>query len=383
MKLFLRILFLYMNKYILFLNNLNFGGVQLEALSLAKELKKISKINVFSGTSGKLSHKFNFENIDTHCFNSESSKLNVKEIYNIYYALRNYSFKETPTIISFSVKHTFILSLFNLFRFFKINLIYRHSGLIVNSQQTFFNILINYIVEFINILGSKKVICVSEQNAQFLERIYPFTNKFFFNPTYYETNKFKNRDKHKDKRNLRNRLNLNSDAFIAVCPLSFVPMKNQHLILKIAEQIFVTHNISIKWIFCGDGIEIKKFKNLYEESIIKSDVYITGSVDDIELYISGANLIVSASTYMEGLPQVYSQANYTNTPTVAFDWAGAQDEIKDSLNGFLIQDFNLEQFKERIIDIYFGRTSFKDNFTIYNYDHGNNALQNFCDLISN
>ena len=371
-----------MSNLIFLLNNLNLGGVQLEALALAKEFKKERNIKVYSGSKGNISDKFKLEEIDLHCFNSESSKLSIKETFRLKRELKKISSESRPVIVSFSIKHTFILSIFNLLNVFRSNLIYRHSGLIVNSQLPLHKLFLNYILEFINIFGSSKVICVSEQNSDFLKKIYPFKKRILFCPTYYETRKFRTRVKEEDSQALRNRLNLNREAFVAVCPLSFVPNKNQHLILKIAEEIKPRLNQPIYWCFCGAGEEIERFKNLVNKSSVKNDIIIKGRVDEIELYISGANLVVSTSTYMEGLPQIYSQANYTNTPIIAFDWAGARDEIKNGNNGFLIKNFDLDQFKERVLDVYFKKSQFKENFAIYNYNHDHNAIKKFIKLIS-
>lgn len=354
----------------------------MEALALAKELRKEKDIKFFAGSKGNISDKFALEQIDLHYFNSESSKFSLNEIFRLKKELKKISSDPPPTIVSFSIKHTFILSIFNLLHIYKSNLIYRHSGLIVNSQLPFIKIFINYFVDFINIIGSSKVICVTEQNLNYLKKIYPFKKKFLFCPTYYDTKKFRNRIKEKDSSILRNRLNLNPDAFIAVCPLSFAPRKNQHLILEVAERIKPKLNHPIYWCFCGAGEELTNFKKRVEKSYVKNEIIIAGRVDEIELYISGANLIVSASTYMEGLPQIYSQANYTNTPTIAFNWAGAKDEIKNGHNGFLIEDFDLDQFEKRVLDVYFERVSFKDNFAQNNYNHDKNALKEFKNLIS-
>lgn len=371
-----------MNNLIFLLNNLNLGGVQLEALAIAKELKNERVIKVFSGSEGNISDKFKLEEIDLHCFNSESSKLNINEIFRLKRELKKISSDHRPVIVSFSIKHTFILSIFNILNVFKSKLIYRHSGLIVHTQLPLHKIFLNYIIEFINLLGSSKIICVSEQNSEFLKKIFPFKKRILFCPTHYETTKFRNRVKEEDSWTLRNRLNIKPDAFVAVCPLSFVPNKNQHLILKIAEEIKPKLNHPIYWCFCGAGEELNNFKNLVNKSSVKNDIIIKGRVDEIELYISGANIIVSASTYMEGLPQIYSQANYTNTPIVAFDWAGAQDEIKNGENGYLIKHFNLNQFKKRVLDVYFKKSRFKDNFALYNYDHDHKAIKKFIKLIS-
>jgi len=365
------------SNFLLVLNNLNQGGVQLEALAIAKTLSKKYEVKIFAGSDGNISDMFKKSKLELKIFKGESSKINILEILKFKQYLKLLTNKNT-TIISFSVKHTLLLAIINALSFKKHKIIYRHSGMLITKDQGFLIRVRNYLIDLINIYSTHRTICVAQSNSIQLQKLYKCRQKINFCPTFYDTRKFRGRDKSIDKLKLSKILNVEKESFIILCPLSFVKNKNQHEILRIAEKI----NEDIIWCFCGNGNLLNEFEQLVKKSPKQRQIHIQGGVDNIEVYISGSDLIVSASTYMEGLPQIYSQANFCNTPTIAFDWAGAKDEIKDGKNGYLIEHKNFNQFQKRIMDVYNKETSFIKDFDIFNYDHDENSLLSFINLIS-
>jgi len=96
----------------------------------------------------------------------------------------------------------------------------------------------------------------------------------------------------------------------------------------------------------------KKLENLCQELKIKNSVIFFGFVPEekkIDL-LSRAHVLINTS-YKEGFGMVNIEANRRGTPVVAFDVAGNRDSIKHGINGYLIENDNLNTMVKALLRV--------------------------------
>lgn len=354
-----------------FVSRATFGGVQFEAFNIIKEISIKFDVTIVFDKGGPMLEKF----ADIRGIQILVLEDNFKYGYSKFlFLIKLLYFKKWYKIVFLSVKFRFLTAL--LFK--RSKTVYRHSGVIFNKYMNVIRYFIGYLVELVNILFSDSVVCVSEANMLKIKKFYPFKNNVLFSPTYYDVNRFLEANKDISRRFLLDNFKLDDSFKIVVCPLSFAPNKNQHLVYDILLDI---SDFNIALFFCGDG----EYFSLFSNTLKSKDnlfVYFLGNVDNVEYFISGADILITASTYMEGLPQVISQSLYCQTPVFCWDWEGNKDEVFDGINGFLVKPLDIDNFRFKIVEYFKG--SFQlDMQSKLHYDHGNLALQKLVSCIFN
>lgn len=107
-----------------------------------------------------------------------------------------------------------------------------------------------------------------------------------------------------------------------------------------------------------------KLKKIIEDNHAGDSVFLVGKQTDVEAHYLKSRIFAFTSE-SEGFPNVIGEAMSAGLPVIAFDCiAGPSEMIKDNLNGFLIQLFDYEMFKEKLeilMDNEELRISFGDN----------------------
>lgn len=102
------------------------------------------------------------------------------------------------------------------------------------------------------------------------------------------------------------------------------------------------------WII-GDGIKRETLQGMISEYGLENHVLLLGHKKNVTAYLKHANLFLQGS-YYEGFPNVLLEANQLGIPVVAFNVKGGTKEIvQNSLNGFLVDDNDIEAFRNAIL----------------------------------
>jgi glycosyltransferase involved in cell wall biosynthesis len=359
-----------MSGYIFVLTRATFGGVQFELLSLLRRFSKFhSGCVLIVGRSGPLLQDYrDIEGLEVICLSelSSGSLTSLFEFWKFCIKYRAYRW------FIFSVEYRFKSAL--LLK--RKNTVYRHSGMIFNNRMPVLSLIINFLVEFINVYTSSQVVTVSPSNECKLRRWFNFHKRICTIPTYYDGNRFIGLDKDASREFIIKKLGLSSPTRIIVCPLSFVRHKNQDWLYTI---LLGLEDFNIALLFCGDG-ELRQEMQDRLRSKLKLKVYFLGNVSNIETYISGADIVASASTYMEGLPQIISQSYYCRTPFFGWDWEGNRDEVFSGINGELFRVGDTISFQQGVVECLTGdrKYHFPDDIIL---DHGERALDRMYECL--
>lgn len=116
----------------------------------------------------------------------------------------------------------------------------------------------------------------------------------------------------------------------------------------------------------GEGEFLVEFKELVEKNDMKANVLFHGISNDVARYYKQASVLLVTSRY-EGFGLVITEAMSFGIPVVAFHAQGPDEIITDQESGFLIPQYDCEQFANRLVELL-------DNPDLLS-DMSNNALK--------
>jgi glycosyltransferase involved in cell wall biosynthesis len=103
--------------------------------------------------------------------------------------------------------------------------------------------------------------------------------------------------------------------------------------------------------FLGDGECMEEVRTKVIKYNLEKEINFAGVIDDVELYLSKANLYVHPA-YYEPFGLVLIEAMAAGLPVVCLDGKGNRDLIEQGENGFMVFEQNPQLFADRILDIF-------------------------------
>lgn len=139
----------------------------------------------------------------------------------------------------------------------------------------------------------------------------------------------------------------NSDSNIIISAGLLVPIKGFDQAIQIASRVLPSHP-AWKWMIYGEGEERENLEKLVNELGINKQVVLPGNTNNMAAKYQEAAMYAMTSE-MEGLPMVLLEAKSWGLPIVSFDvMTGPSDIIRDKINGYLIEQGNVEAFAEKV-----------------------------------
>ena len=145
----------------------------------------------------------------------------------------------------------------------------------------------------------------------------------------------------------RKELGLEDNSKIAMHIGNFSPEKNHEFLLDVFEKVKITHPW-LKLVCVGNGILFDGIKEEIDRRNLHSTVFLTGFRSDIPEVLSACDFFVLSSK-VEGVPGVILEAGAQRKPSVSTDVGGVNEVIKDGETGFIIQNFDQDDFKKKIL----------------------------------
>lgn len=142
--------------------------------------------------------------------------------------------------------------------------------------------------------------------------------------------------------------NKNSKKIVSVGRL--VGVKGFDRLIKIAKIVFESEvTKDWEWHILGDGPDREKLEKLIKECGLKKKVILKGNIENIyEIYNEYSFYVLTS--YFEGLPMVLLEAKANKLPIISFDIdTGPSEIIQNEIDGYLIENGNLEKMKEKIL----------------------------------
>lgn len=160
-------------------------------------------------------------------------------------------------------------------------------------------------------------------------------------------------------------INYHVDAKSLITVGRFSKQKGFNLLGGVAGKLLNKYH-DLSWDIYGEGDEVIK-NNLLNEAYkynISDRLFLKGNVNGTENIYPHHSIYVMTS-YSEGLPLVLLEAQQYKLPIVSFNCpTGPSEIVKDGVNGFLIDNYDIDEMVEKISELIENeelRKSFSDN----------------------
>ncbi|CAM4345247.1 glycosyltransferase family 4 protein [Gillisia limnaea] len=156
-------------------------------------------------------------------------------------------------------------------------------------------------------------------------------------------------DKALESQKIRAQLDLKKEDKITIHIGNFSPEKNHEFLLDIFEGL-KSLNSSIKLVCVGNGVLFEHIKNEITKRKLERTVFLLGFRKDIPELLSASDCFVLSSK-VEGVPGVILEAGTQYVPSVATNVGGVCEVIISGKTGYIIDDFDKEEFKQTLLKI--------------------------------
>ena len=151
--------------------------------------------------------------------------------------------------------------------------------------------------------------------------------------------------------NIRKEYNIEPDDKLVLFVGRLVPVKNiPFLITGMAE--LIKSDSKIKLMLVGEGPLYEQLVNLVSALNIEANVIFTGRIanDVLAGYYSAADVFAITSNY-DNFPNAVIEAMACGLPVVGTKVGGIPQQVEDGVNGFLIENNNIVEFKEAVLKL--------------------------------
>lgn len=134
---------------------------------------------------------------------------------------------------------------------------------------------------------------------------------------------------------------------IILCTGELNKNKNQKTLIM-SMQTIIQEVPNIRLLLAGNGPEKQNLESLINDLNLSDYVKLIGYRTDLQNYVHMCDIVVSAS-FREGLPLNIVEAMFCSKPVVVSNNRGHRELVTDSINGFIVDPRNSNEFAEKII----------------------------------
>jgi len=156
-------------------------------------------------------------------------------------------------------------------------------------------------------------------------------------------------DAEEARRNLKKELDLGEEDQIAMHIGNFSVEKNHIFLIDVFSNL-KTNFPHIKLVCVGAGILWEEIKAEVRNRGLEKTIYFLGFRKDIPEVLAGSDFFVLSSK-VEGVPGVILEAATQGKPAIATDVGGVREVLVNNETGFVVQDFNKDEFQNKIVSL--------------------------------
>lgn len=174
-----------------------------------------------------------------------------------------------------------------------------------------------------------------------------------------------------DKKEFDKKLDINTDVFYNPIPRNqpklsrlnkknalFVGRLDRYLkgldyLIEIIERVAAL-DLEVYFTIVGDGPDRKWLQDKIEKSKISKRVNIVGKTNNVYQYYSEASVLLQTSRF-EGFGMTIVEAMSCGVPVVSFHNNGPDEIIRDGVDGYLVDKFDVDTFIRHVFEILISR----------------------------
>lgn len=143
----------------------------------------------------------------------------------------------------------------------------------------------------------------------------------------------------------RKELGVNANDTIVGVIAALEPRKGHIYIIEVVERLQKSKNL--KFLFVGGGWYREKLEKLAVDKGLSNRIIFTGHSENIAEIIAACDIIALTSLW-EGLPQILVQSAAVGKPMISFAVEGANEVIREGVNGFIVPIKDVKAFEEKL-----------------------------------
>lgn len=161
--------------------------------------------------------------------------------------------------------------------------------------------------------------------------------------------------------------NLNNNVFVIPNPIRYIndsyDKQEDKIIISVGrlvksknfkELIRIFKNINkLDWqlLILGDGPQYNELLDFIHVNNLEENVFLKGNIDDVDLYFAKSSIFAFTSL-SEGFPNALNEAMSFPLATIAYNCiAGPSDLIVDNINGYLVEEGDIESYTDKLYDL--------------------------------
>ena len=347
-----------MNKKILvlasvygFLESFEINDIKI-LLSLGYEVHTVANLHDTTIGSDYTTKKIDeLKGIKKHFFDIHRSPFSLKNI-GVFFKLKKLVEKEKIGIIHCHTPIGGVLGRL-LGKVCGVKIIYTAHGFHFFKGVSKKNWLFYYPIEYLLSKYTDTLITINEEDFNLAKLKFKAKNIFKINGVGLDTQKFY--IENFDKKNYREKLGLNEEDFVILSVGELSDRKNHIIGIKAIQELKNEHpEISFKYLIVGNGVNLEKYQEYIKQNNLENNVKLLGRRSDI-VELNMISDIFLFPSLQEGLPVALMEAIAGGKSIVCSNIRGNEDLIENGKNGFIYNNPNINELKEKIKIFLFDR----------------------------
>lgn len=228
-----------------------------------------------------------------------------------------------------------------------LKVFYTAHGLHFYNGSSIISWMIYFPVEYILSRITDLIITINEEDYQNTIKYLAATNNIKINGTGVALESFKNSQLINNRDVTRAALGISEDTIVLVYVAELCRNKNQEFLIHMINSL--KKNIpDLCLLLIGPDHNDGKFQSIAEKLSLGNIIKFLGWRDDVPDLLAAADYAV-ASSISEGLGLNIIEAMASGLPVIASDNRGHRDIIDDGIDGFLVEQDNVEKMVETLV----------------------------------
>ncbi len=306
------------------------GGIQRVVIDIANSLSNNTKYKICIASLFKTDMQIPFKlnnNIDV--IDIIEYECNIyKNYFNIYKNIK----RKLNYDIDILITSPAVLSIFTIpiFKWKAKKIITWEHG----SYDSCKKLSITNLGRIISIYLSNKYIVLTKQDFEIYKKLYKRKNIYhIYNPCKY----------------LKSDINLNINKKKIITVGRIEHSKGIDLLIEVASKVLKNHS-DWEWHIYGSGKESNNIYKLITDKGLENNIKLLGENNKIINEYSKYSLFVCTSR-VEGFGLALIEAKQNNLPIVSFRCSGPSEIIRDGVDGYIIDKYNIEEMSRKIIKL--------------------------------
>ena len=153
------------------------------------------------------------------------------------------------------------------------------------------------------------------------------------------------------RQDTRRSLECPESAVVIGCVAQFRPEKNHANLVEAMSRLALDGQREVIGLFVGDGPQEQPTRELVARKGLQERIRFAGRVHDVRPYLNAMDVFVLPSTSVEVFSNSALEAMAVGVPVISSDTGGADEMIRDGVDGFVYPRHDVDRLTERLREL--------------------------------